>query len=588
MTPADPTSHVRANWRDSLLGIRLRLMERLLPRRENALWLWAALTGVLGALATVAFRETIALVEWAFTHHRGGLVAAASALPIWQRALIPPLGGLLAGGVLMVARRLPGAQSAPDYMEAIAAGDGRIAAGQTLVRSASSLLSISSGGSIGREGAMVQLGAMAASVLGRLARFNAPRLRLLTACGAAAGIASAYNAPIAGALFVSEIVLGSVAMTGLGPLIVASVSASIVIHQIVGYHATYDMPAFAPIAGADVLPYLLLGVLAGVVAPPFLWLLEGTKALFRRLPVPLALKLAGGGLIVGLISVQEPQVWGNGYSVVNSILATPWAWQALLMVLAFKIVATSATVGSGAVGGVFTPTLFVGAALGALYAHALDAVAPGSALPSACAAVAMGAMLAATTHAPLMSILMISEMTMSYQITLPLMLACVSAYSVARVFRSSSVYSDSLRHQHEALDAPRMQRATVADLLKPDRPAVAQGMSLVDLAQAFAHNRVQYLYVTDAAGGFVGAVSLHDVARALASHVSPMPSAGDIVLRDFPVLTPEMDLPAALTTFARHHGERLPVVADTAGSRRLLGSASKTDMLLMMGQTLRR
>lgn len=561
-------------------------MGRLMPRPGNTLWLWAALAGLVGALATVVFREAISLLQWGFTRHTGSLVAAASALQPWQRVWIPALGGLLAGTVLALARRMPGARSAPDYMEAISAGDGVIKPGQSLVRSLSSLLSIASGASIGREGAMVQLGAMAASMLGKAVDFNVPRQRLLTACGAAAGIASAYNAPIAGALFVSEIVLGSMAMSGLGPLLVASVSASIVIHQVAGYHASYDMPAFAPIAGADVLPYLMLGVLTGLVAPAFLWMLDAAKSLFARLPLPLPLRLSLGGLIVGLVSMYEPQVWGNGYSVVNSILGSPWVWQALLLVLAAKLLATSATVGSGAVGGVFTPTLFVGATFGALYAHALNALVPGLALPSACAAVAMGAMLAATTHAPLMSILMISEMTMSYQITLPLMLACVSAYSVARVLRRGSVYAASLRSQRADAGVQAIRLTTVADLIKPDRPSVTPRTSVAELAQLFARHRVQYLYVVNEQGGFVGAVSLHDVARVTAQQAVPTPCASDILLREFPVLTPDMDMSAALLVFARHHGERLPVVSDEAGARKLLGSATKTDVMLLMGASL--
>lgn len=574
-----------SGWRSGWLGLKLRLIERLLPRHDNALWLWAALAGVLGALATVGFREAISLVEWVFTRDHGDLVAVASALPVWQRVLIPGVGGLLAGVVLLVARRVPGAHSAPDYMEAIAAGHGGIAVRQTLLRSLSSLCSVSSGASIGREGAMVQLGAMAASLMGRMADVNAPRLRLLTACGAAGGIASAYHAPIAGALFVSEIVLGSIAMAGLGPLIVASVSASIVTHQVVGYHPTYDMPAFAPIAGADVLPYVLLGLLAGLAAPPFLWLLERSKTLFRSLGLPLTAQLALGGLVVGLTSVGAPQTWGNGYSVVNAILGSAWTWQALLLVLVLKVVATSATVGSGAVGGVFTPTLFVGAALGALYAHAFNSLLPGSALPSACAAVAMGAMLAATTHAPLMSILMISEMTMSYQITLPLMLACVSAYTVARAFRPDSIYAESLRRQQQAQAGPVPPRTTVGDLLKPDRrPVLRPDMPLLELAQTFAQHRVQFLYLVDPTRGFLGAVSLHDVAQALAQHATPPPRARQLVLGDFPVLTAQMDLSEALLVFARHHGERLPVVSATVGPRQLLGTVSKTDLMLLMEQ----
>jgi CIC family chloride channel protein len=162
--------------------------------------------------------------------------------------------------------------------------------------------------------------------------------------------------------------------------------------------------------------------------------------------------MALGGLIVGALSVVNPEVWGNGYSVVNSMLHTQWAWQAVAAILLLKTLATAASVGSGAVGGVFTPTLLVGAALGALYGTGLQALFPAGDLSavSSYAVVGMGALLAATTYAPLMSILMIFEMTLSYEVMLPLMLACITGYVIAHRIRPDSVYSKSLASNRRA------------------------------------------------------------------------------------------------------------------------------------------
>jgi CIC family chloride channel protein len=560
------------------------LVERLPAWGPNSMLLWAALAGAAGALATVAFREVVRGVQWLLTHESGGLVQAAMALPWWQRLLTPALGGLLAGALLAWFRRLPGSKTAPDYMEAVAIGNGHIAVAPTLVRSLSSGLSVGSGAAIGREGSMVQLSAMVASWIGRIASFNESRRRLLVACGAAAGIASAYNAPIAGALFVSEIVLGSIAMAGFGPLLVASVTASLVIHRLLGYAPTYRMPQFHPIGAIDVLPYVGLGVCAGLLAPQFLRLLDASRAAFNRTGWPLPLKLALGGLVVGALSIPEPQVWGNGYSVVNSVLDTGWAWQALFVVLVLKLLATSASVGSGAVGGVFTPTLFVGATFGALYAHALNGIVPGIANPGACAAVGMGAMLAATTYAPLMAIMMISEMTLSFEVVLPLVLAGVAAYTVARVFRRDSVYAASLRREEEERPRRPLSAFRVADLTKPDRPGIALGASLEALAEAFSSERVQYLYVTDAGGRYLGAVSLHDLIerRTANPEGAAALTARDLLLPDFPSLAPQMNLSDAVMVFAKHHGERLPVVGPAAQGGRLLGSVTKTDVLFLL------
>jgi FimV-like protein len=410
------------------------------------LLLMATLAGLFGALVTVLFREGIRALEWLGSGQEQGLVAAAEALSPWQRLLMPVIGGLVAGIILQQVGGWLKGRSSTDYMEAVAVGDGWISVRHSLVKAGSSLVTVASGGSIGREGAMVQLAAMVASAMGRIARFPRDRLRLLVAAGAAAGLASAYNAPIAATLFVAEIVLGSIALEHIGPLIIAAVIANTTVHEILGYAPVYQIPAFRLVSDWELALYLVLGMLAGHLGPVFLSLLSRSHQLFGRLPMPLAGRMALGGLIVGVISVYEPQVWGNGYSVVNAVLQDPWAWQALLTVLVLKIIATAATHGSGAVGGAFTPTIFVGAMLGALFGTLVHTLLPdGTATPSAYAVVGMGAMLAGTTHAPLMSILMVFELTLDYQIVLPLMLAVITAHYTARRYTGvQPMYAESL------------------------------------------------------------------------------------------------------------------------------------------------
>jgi len=420
----------------------------LVPGLRNLylLLVLAALAGVLGAAVTVLFREAITGIEALLGGQGSSLVVLALTLSPWERLLLPTLGGLAAGLILQeIGGRLRG-RTTTDYMEAVAAGDGWISIRQSLVKGASSLCTVASGGSIGREGAMVQLAAMVASTLGRLARLPRDHLRLLVAAGAAAGLAAAYNAPLAATIFVAEIVLGSIALEHIGPLIVAAVIASVTVHDLLGYAPAYQIPAFHLVSNWELGLYLLLGLVAGHTAPVFLRLLERATDLFTRLPLPLAGRLTLGGLIVGLVSVYEPQVWGKGYSVVGSVLLAPWAWQALATVLLLKVFATAVTLGSGGIGGAFTPTLFVGALQGALFGTLVQTVLPvGTAPPSAYAVVGMGAMLAATTQAPLMSILMIIEMTMDYQIVLPLMLAVVIAhYTALRYTGVRPMYAESL------------------------------------------------------------------------------------------------------------------------------------------------
>jgi H+/Cl- antiporter ClcA len=419
--------------------------------QDRWLLLLAALIGVVGGLATVAFHEGMAFTEKLATGHPGSLVTASEDLAPWRRAITPALGGLVAGAILVLARRVAKGKKQPDYLEAIAIGDGRQDVAGTLLRSVSSLCTIASGGSIGREGAMVQLAAATGSWVGQLGRFKGDQLRLLLACGAAAGFASAYDAAISGAIFIAEVVYGTLLIRRLGPLMVASVTANVTVHQVLGYEAVYQIPALHVVSLWELPLFLLLGGLLGALAPLFMGLLDVTRRLVSRLPFSLPLKLALGGLIVGLISVWRPEVWGNGYSVVNGVLHTSWPVMLVLSVLIAKVLATAATSGSGAVGGVFTPTIFVGAMLGLLAGDAFNRCWPGGSLPTVYAVVGMGAFLAATTHAPLMSFLIVFEMTLEYQLVPALMLACLTAYHVSRAIRRKSIYHDTL-HRGTAIE----------------------------------------------------------------------------------------------------------------------------------------
>ncbi|HWU84062.1 MAG TPA: ClcB-like voltage-gated chloride channel protein [Rhodocyclaceae bacterium] len=564
----------------SLGELKLFLIERLRPGELQRILFIAAIIGVAGALATIGFRLTVAGLEELLLGRSDSLVRASFALPWWQRLIIPAIGGICAGLLLQFAARKLQRNQAGDYMEAIALGDGRVDLRQSLLKAFSSAVTVSSGSSIGREGSMVQLAALAGSCIGRLRKVSKPKLRLFVACGAAAGITAAYNAPIAGALFVSEIVLRSIAIDSLGPLLVASVLANLTVHQFLGFGPVYHMPDLALLPGPGMLAYALLGVLAGLVAPLFLAFLEVGRKAFGRLKLPLWAKLGLGGLIVGAISVGQPAVWGNGYSVVDGILRGEWAWQALLGLLIFKILATAASTGSGAVGGVFTPTLFVGAAVGALFGAIMFHLWPGASPLPAYVAIGMGAFLAATTHAPLMATLMIFEMTGNYDLIVPLMLASVLGYFVSRVLFPRSIYARSLP------DAPNAAFATLSagEIVRNDPPTARRDGPVAAIEEQFLHRRWPHVYIVDAEGIFCGAVSVHDFAPWLRSGVdsgSPLP---DTLLRaDYPRVTPDMSLGLVLEVFAGHSGERLPLV-DEQG--KLLGFLSKTDLILLLGESV--
>jgi CIC family chloride channel protein len=553
---------------------------------------WAALVGFFGALASVVFRESIRLFTRFFTGFTyigegSGLVYAASSLVWWHRALVPIVGGVLAGAVLHFVGRTFVSSKAVDYMEAVMVGDGKIGFRASILRSFGSLLTISSGGSIGREGSMVQLSAMLGSRLGLFARAPIPRLRLMVGCGAAAGIAAAYNAPISGALFVSEIVLGSTAMESFGPLVVSSVVSSATIRRLLGYGSVFDVPHVIFIGNVELIFYVMLGVLLGHLAPPFLSLLDFAKSQFVRLKLPLYWQLGLGGVILGAISIFVPEVWGNGYSVVSRILQGQLLGVWLLIVLLSKVVATSVTVGSGGVGGVLTPSLFIGAAVGALVGGVLHGLMPHFAsVPAAYALIGMGGFLAATTQAPLTSILMIFEMTLDYNIVLPLMLACVTAHYTAKVYRKGqSVYHASLNRAIVAEHGDDWRLRTVETLVKPPAAVVTAATSLADIFDQLPKRPLQRVYVTSGDDLIAWFDPRKVLDRLQKGEIDWGLPAESVSLPVNFALSPDMSLCEALDGFLREQATALPV---TPGQWRhtLLGEVSRSDVLLAIQDRL--
>ena len=554
---------------------------------------WATLVGLAGALASVLFRELIRLFTRFFTGYTPmagqseGLVDAASRLVWWHRALVPIAGGVLSGCLLHFIGRTFVSHKAVDYIEAIKLGDGKIGFRASILKSFASLLTISSGGSIGREGSMVQLAAMLGSRLGLIAGAPVPRLRLMVACGVAAGIAAAYNAPISGALFASEIVLGSTSMESFGPLVIASVISSSTIRRFLGYGPVFDAPHIVFASNWELSFYVFLGVLLGHLAPPFLALIDFAKSRFVRLKLPLYWQLGLGGLVVGCISAGVPEVWGNGYSVVSHILQGQLIGVWLLVVLLAKVLATAATVGSGGVGGVLTPSLFVGAAIGGLVGSVLHGLMPQVAsVPAAYALIGMGGFLAATTQAPLTSIMMIFEMTLDYDIVLPLMLACVTAHYTAKVYRKGqSVYHATLNRALTAEHGDDWRLRTVEQLVKPPAAVVSATTALADIFDQLPKRPLQRVYVTSGDDLIAWFDPRKVLERLQQGEIDWGLPAEAVSLPVNFALAPDMPLWEALDGFLREQATALPV---TPGQWRhtLLGEVSRSDVLLAIQDRL--
>ena len=408
----------------------------------------ATVTGALAALAVAVFRHSMYLLEWLLlSNDSGSLVNAAASLSPWRRALTPALGGLAAGLLLWGWQRLTAQRPhAPtDYMEALETGDGQFDYGASLVKSLASLLVVASGSAIGREGAMILLAALAASLFAR--RFTPKsEWKLWIACGAAAGMASAYHAPLAGSLFIAEILFGTLMLASLGPVVIAAVVALLLTNLLNGNSAPlYHVEFHETLSATHYALMLATALLAGLCGPLFIWLMSYSHRCFVRLRLSPPWQLALGGFIVGLLSLLAPAVWGNGYSVVQSYLLSPPLFSAMIVVFVCKLLAVLASSGSGAPGGVFTPTLFVGLGIGMLFASLTGLWLPDyQAIAIVVGLTGMAAFLAATTHAPIMSTLMICEMTGQYVLLPGLLIASVLASVLSRTLRRDSIYRHHL------------------------------------------------------------------------------------------------------------------------------------------------
>ena len=588
----------------------LRIRQKFRFSEEAFHLVLAAGVGVIGGLVNVFFFYATESVKFLFLHRPGDIVEVAKMMDGWQRIVTPALGGLCAGLILYWGLRIVGQQGTSNLLEVVLAGDGRLPLRTAFIKFLSSLVTIGSGGSIGREGGIVQLSATLASKWGQLAKWPPYRLRMLVGCGAASGIAAAYNAPISGAVFASLIVLGNFSMNLFAPIVCASVVAATVSRTFFGISPWYTVPPF-DFSRIDQLPwFILLGIFAGALGAVFLKMLHGSEDFFAKMKLPVFVRLTIGGAIVGVIAVKFPEVWGNGYEATKSLLSDPndmlrdptglthgIATEQMLLLflmglLLAKLLATLATVGSGAVGGVFTPTLFLGASLGAWFGTSLHALNVGRELPvAAFTVVGMGSMLAATTRSPLLAIIMIFEISLDYSIMLPLMLACVVSIVVAGRFVAESVYTEPLRRKglsvtQESTTLGATMERTVGDITRPPVPPVRENATLSELAERFLTSSNNFLPIVDAKQQLIGLVALHDLKEYLnAGDELSAVIAYDVMRPPATCVTPNQRLLDVLPVVLASEQRNIPVV-NSLKENRLIGSITRSEVLNLFSEAI--
>jgi CIC family chloride channel protein len=587
------TTHefLRRHWQRAL-----RIREKFRFSEAAFHLLLAGGVGVLGGSVNLLFYYSIESVKHFFLRRPGDPVEVAEMMEPWELLLTPTLGGLGAGLVLYWGLRLVGPQGPSNLLEVVVAGDGRLPGRSAIVKFVSSLLSIGTGASIGREGGITQLTATFASKLGQVAKWPPYRLRLLVGCGAASGISAAYNAPISGAVFAALIVLGNFSMSLFAPLVFASVVATMVSRTAFGIKPWYTVPPYEFTSMTQLPWFLCLGMLTGAVGAVFLKLLNRSEEVFNKLKAPIYLRLALGGLIVGILALQFPGVWGNGYVITNRILHNDYSHaieglQFLAGLLLAKLIATLATVGSGAVGGIFTPTLFLGAGLGATFGVTLQLLGGGENLPiSAFAVVGMGSMLAATTRSPLLAMIMVFEISLDYSLMPPLMLACVVSILVASKFHPESIYTEPLRLKGLTISqdthAGAATERTVGDIMRAPVPPVRETATLGEIAERFLTSTNNFLPVVDAKNCLVGLVALQDLKEYLGAGDELRGVIAYDVMRPPPAcVTPNQRLLDVLAVVLVSEQLNIPVVS-TLKENRLVGALARAEVLSIFSEAI--
>jgi chloride channel protein, CIC family len=444
----------------------------------------------------------------------------------WFVLLAPVAAGLLYGPLVHFFAREARGHGVPEVMYAVARRGGRIAPQVAGVKALASALCIGGGGSVGREGPIVQIGSALGSALGSIVRVTEARMRVLVACGAASGIAATFNAPLAGVFFAMELILRDFAAQSFGMVVLASVTASVIGRAAFGNQPFLHLPTFTVAHPVEYALFAALGLAAGVVGVLFTRVLYLTEdccdAVWNRLRGPEWARPAVGGLLLGALLLALPEMYGVGYPVLGKGVAGGYGIAFLLALLGGKIVATSLTIGIGGSGGVFAPSLFIGAMTGAACGQALHHVIPGLAgQPGAYALIGMGAAFAGAARAPITAVIIMFELTGDYGIILPLMAAIALAAGVSHLLSADTIYTLKLRRRGVDLDhdptASALSAVTVGQVMRPPGgPSLPADLPVTEAAAQLSRTRYGQLPVLDATGAYRGVVT----ARALADKLA--------------------------------------------------------------------
>jgi CIC family chloride channel protein len=542
--------------------------------------LLATIIGGLSGLGSVAFILLIRFVEKLFF---GGIFPAMGSNH-YLVFLLPLLGGLLVGPLIQRFPTEAKGDGVPNAMEAIALHGGIIRPRTVGLRTLTAAVTIGSGGSVGREAPIAQIGAAIGSIVGQFLKVSATRMRLFVACGAAGGIAAVFNAPIGGVFFSLEVLLGDFSAATFAPIVIASVISTAVARLLLGNVLIFQVPPYILSGFRDLVISAVLGVFCGLAAIFFMRGLESAEKQFSSSRIPLWARAAVGGGVTGLIAIFFPHVLGTDATTLDAAFEGTFPWFLLLLIGYLKIVATSCSLGSGGSGGVLGPAVFIGGILGAFAGTVVNALFPGQVgFIGGYALIGMAAFLAPVIGGPITSVLILFEMAGNYAIILPLLVAVVNAMLVARQFSRYSLYTYKLHEKGIDLVAGReesvLKQVRVRDVMRETFHSVLPSASFGSLAASSFNNKIDYLYLTGEEGGLTGVVSLTDLRPYLKEEsLWDLVRAQDVATPDPVAVMPSESLLDALNKFAYRNVAQLPVVSDPH-TRKLIGVVRRSDLL---------
>lgn len=545
----------------------------------------AFVVGVLAGIGAIVFVYLIELVQWIFFGHGEDLYHLIKDAPLYKKLLIPSIGGAIVGPIIYYYAKEAKGHGVPEVMSAVALKGGVIRRRVVAIKALASAISIGTASSVGSEGPIVQIGAAIGSNIGQALNFSGSRMKSLVACGAAGGIAAIFNAPIAGVMFAVEIIIGDIAFSTFGPLVISAVTATVISRAWWGDVPVLNVPQYEMVSTWEIPAYIMLGIAAAFVAFLYTKLLYKTEDFFdEKVKIPEYLKPVIGGFLVGLVGLLSPHIYGVGYYTINLTLIDNLPFFLLFALIFIKIIATSISLGSGSSGGVFAPSLFIGAVLGGAFGKVAHGIFPDiSASPGAYALVGMGGVVAGATYAPITAIMIIFEMTSDYKLIIPLMLTCITSTIFASHLSKESIYTMKLVRAGINLKEGREVNILKSILVKDARTrnikTIPENMTIRGLNEYITKVKHSNYPLVDKDGLLTGIISFQDFKNVvLEKELEDLIVVKELATKNVITITDDKNLDDALVKIGSRNIEQLPVV-DKDNPRKIIGMLSRRDII---------